>query len=511
MNRPILSLLAVASALLVLTGLASVGQGDDSDGDAQQSTRTNPVQRTELTCPRPTISDSGTTWYTAITPTSDDGSAGGQNGSAELYAAPEYDPGSDQSDQEDESGSTDDAEPVAALTETGQPVTDTTKDADAPALTGTAEGSLAPGWTVQQTTSVESGLGRGLMGTSCQRASAESWFTGASTAATRDDYVHLVNPGSETTVVDIELYGPDGRLTAEAGEGITVPGGSSVPVRLSTLTDEAVDSLAVHVTARSGRIGAQVEAVDEERGADWLSATAQRGQGTLVMPGIPGDATSVRLTVFTPAEENVTLDVAFAGKGGTIVPAGNETVSVSSGTVTTVDLGDIAQGETGSLVLTRSDGSDTGFVAAAVEVTRGKEGGEQEIAFIPATSSIGERATVSGNTAEGTELSLTAPQGNAEVEVTISAGSDGGQAVTERYSVSGKTTLSVTPEVSSDTEGRFAITVRHVSGGPVYAARTLSTGGEDGDGTMFTIQTMPDDESAVTVPETEQDYSILTE
>ncbi len=75
---------------------------------------------------------------------------------------------------------------------------------------------------------------------------------------------------------------------------------SAEPVLLSTLTDEKQTDVTVHVVVRSGRVGAAVQALDDELGGDWLPASADPS-GSLVMPGIPKDATGVRLIAFTPA------------------------------------------------------------------------------------------------------------------------------------------------------------------------------------------------------------------
>ena len=137
----------------------------------------------------------------------------------------------------------------------GKPVTGDESGADAPALLGTAEGRFAPGWTVQETTEVAAGSGRGLQGVNCTAPDTEFWFPGASTADDRTDYVHLTNPDDSAAVVDIELYGKDGALKSTVGEGITVQPHSSDPVLLSTLTDEQQTNLTVHVTVaqRPGR------------------------------------------------------------------------------------------------------------------------------------------------------------------------------------------------------------------------------------------------------------------
>ncbi len=532
MNRPTISLLAVGGALLALTGVATLGPGDGSTDSASPGDASpRPVERTTLTCPRPTEAESATTWYTGYTPVGEAASEQ-EAGAAELFPAPEYVPdtddptdgeeGSDEGGDGGESGdgegteAAEDAEPVARLQEPGLPVTVSTEKADAPALAGTAEQSLAPGWTVQQTTSVASDSGRGLLGTTCQEPDTEFWFAGASTAEARHDYVHVINPDPAATVVDIELYGPDGRLETDAGQAITVPGGSALPVRLSTLTDEELDDLAVQVTARTGRVGAQVEVVDEELGADWLSpATVAEGQ--LVLPGIPADATDVRLVAYAPGDEDVTFDVGLAGPSGVITPAGNETVSVRSGSLTTLELGNLAQGEAGSLVLTPSEGSGGGPVVAALRIAAaahdedGEATGAEELAFVPASAPVEQRGSVAGNTADGTQLTLTATHGPVEVEVTVSAGSDGGEPFTESYTLDARTTVAIAPEIPEGTKGRYAITVERVGGdGRLYAARTLSEGGGEED-LMVTVQPFSDDRSTVAVPETEEDLSVLTD
>lgn len=506
MNRITTPLLAVVATLAALAGLTAVGAGANDAGPAGR-TRQMPVQRTALTCPRPSASPIASTTYTAYTPVSEGGDDAPEAGTAGLLPAPEYAPGArDDTGAPDGAAGREPAKPVAPLAEPGVPVSVTTERENAPALAGTAEGRLAPGWTVQQTTSVASGAGRGLQATACQTPDTAFWFAGAATVASRHDYVHLTNPDPAATVVDIELYGPDGRLEQASADGVTVPGHTSVPVLLSTLTSEPHADLAVEVTARTGRIGAQLEAVDERLGADWL-APATAPPGPLVMPGIPGDARTVRLMAFVPGEEDVTVHVGLAGPTGTITPAGQGTLSLSSGTLTAVDLGALTRGEPGSLVLTPDRGSGGSPVIAALRVTRG-EGDAQELAFIAPTGPLEQRAIAAGNTPRGTALSLVAPGKAVKIEVTVAAGTEGGEAVTETHTVGGGTTLALAPQVPKGTAGRYALTVTRVGGGPLYASRTLAA--TVGGVPAFTIQTLPDDRSTVRVPEARQDPSILT-
>ncbi|MFF7280225.1 DUF5719 family protein [Streptomyces griseorubiginosus] len=491
MNRTTLSLLAGTVALAAVTGFATL-----SSPKAAETARTAaelPVERTSLLCPAPSTSEVAETAYTSFTPVTKDTGSGGQ---AELKAATEESDGKSK-------GKKKAAKPVLTPKEPGTPVTGDTSGGDAPALVGTAEGKFAPGWTVQETTEVAAGAGRGLQGVNCSAPDTEFWFPGASTAADRTDYVHLTNPDDSAAVVDIELYGKDGALDSTLGEGITVAPHSSDPILLSTLTEEKQEDLTVHVNVRSGRVGAAVQALDDKLGGDWLAASTDPS-GSLVVPGIPKDATAVRLVAFTPSDSDADLKVQLASPSGLITPAGNETLHVKGGMTTAVDLGDVTRGEAGSLVLTPTDASVP--VVAAVRVVRGK-GDDQETAFIPATRPVGTRATVADNSAKGSTLSLTAPTRTATVKVTASAGSGGGEAVSKTFTIKAGTTQDVEAPTPTGLKGTYALTVEHVSGGPVYGARTLAATEDGVPG--FTIQTLPDDRGMVAVPEADEDLSVL--
>ncbi|MEV7736832.1 DUF5719 family protein [Streptomyces sp. NPDC088921] len=490
MNRTTVSLIAGTAALAAVTGFATLSspQAAGTAGTAAEL----PVERTSLLCPAPSTSDIAETSYTSFTPVTKDAAGGGK---AELQAAT--------AESDGKSAGKKAVKPVLEPEEPGKPATGDTSGGDAPALVGTAGGKFAPGWTVQETTKVAAGSGRGLQGVNCSAPDTEFWFPGASTAADRTDYVHLTNPDDSAAVVDIELYGKDGALDSKLGEGITVAPHSSDPILLSTLTDEKQENLTVHVNVRSGRVGAAVQALDDKLGGDWLAASADPS-GSLVLPGIPKDATAVRLVAFTPGDSDADLKVRLASPTGLITPAGNETLHVKGGMTASADLGDVTRGEAGSLVLTPTDTSVP--VVAALRVVRGK-GDDQETAFIPATRPVGTRATVADNSAKGTTLSLTAPTRAATVRVTASAGSKGGESVSKTFTLKAGTTENVAAPTPTGLKGTYALTVEHVSGGPVYGARTLAATADGVSG--FTIQALPDDRGMVAVPEADQDLSVL--
>jgi hypothetical protein len=506
-NRTTLSLIAGVTVLAAVTGFASLSTPDASGTDTAKAAAELPVERTSLLCPAPSISDLAETSYTSFTPVT----KGTENaGKAELRPAAEQsadagDNGGDKTTGKtgSKAGKPKAGKPVLEPKEPGTPATGDASGADSPAVVGTAEGKFAPGWTMQETTEVAAGTGRGLQGVNCTAPDTEFWFPGASTDAERTDYVHLTNPDDSAAVVDIELYGKDGALKSTLGEGITVQPHSSEPILLSTLTDEKQANLTVHVNVRSGRVGAAVQAMDDKVGGDWLAASTDPA-GSLVLPGIPKDATAVRLIAFTPGDADADLKVRLASPSGPITPAGNETLHVKAGMTTAVDLGDVTRGEAGSLVLTPTDRSVP--VVAALRVVRGK-GAKQETAFIPATRPVGTRATSADNSGKGSTLSLMALGSAAKVKVTASAGSEGGTAVSKTYTIKAGTTQDVEAPTPSGLKGTYALTVEPLSGGPVYAARTLAATEDGVPG--FTVQTLPDDRGTVAVPQADQDLSVL--
>jgi hypothetical protein len=517
-NRTTLSLIGVSTALAAVTGLAALTAPAPPSAGGRPVAERLPVQRSTLVCPQPSSSSLAETRYTAYTPPND---VEGE-GEAALLPLPEKDTGTDDGGGEDDSGKDGEdgkekdsggqgkqqkPEPVLPLKKPGTPVTDTDSGSAAPALAGSADGAFAPGWTVQQTTVVAAGSGRGMHGTVCTAPNTDFWFPGASTAGDRQDFVHLTNPDDTAAVVDLELYGKDGALAGDAGRGLTVPPRSTLPVLLSTLTDEPVTDLSVHAVVRSGRVSAQIQAADEKRGGDWLPP-AGVPRPTAVLPGIPADARSVRLVVHAPGDRDADLKVRVATPNGTITPAGSETLHVKAGMTTSVDLDELTQGAAASLILTPSGSGDAAPVVAAARVTRGEKG-RQETAFIPATTPVEQRATAADNRKEGTTLSLLALDGEAKVRVTASAGSEGGSPQSKTYTLKSGTTTDAEAPQPKNGKGTYALTVERLSGGEVYAARTLA---EKEDGVpRFTVQTLPDDRGRVAVPRAEQDLSVLQE
>ncbi|WP_019886845.1 DUF5719 family protein [Streptomyces purpureus] len=511
MKRTTLSLIAAATALAAVTGFAALTAPDGPQATEAKAPARLPVERTSLLCPSPSSSELAETVYTSYTPAGTAApDAKGGTGADPAPAKAELKPANATLTDPDTKKKTDKApapdKATLTLTQSGKPASATANGAGAPALVGSASGSLAPGWTTQQTTVQAAGTARGLLGVSCTAPDTDFWFPGASTAKERQDYVHLTNPDDTAAVADIELYGPEGVLKSSLSEGIPVPARSSVPVLLSTLTAAPPTAdLTVHVTTRTGRVGAVVRSADDKLGSDWLSASADPS-GTLVLPGIPADATSVKLIAYAPGDDDAEVKIQLAGATGTFTPAAQQSLHVKSGMTAAVELKNVTRGEPGSLLLTPARKEQATPVVAALRVIRGS-GEKQEIAFVPATGPVGARSAVADNRSSGSTLSLTAPAAAAEVKVTASAGTQAGAPVSKTYTVKAGTTLAVAPPVPAGLKGSYALIVETVSGGPVHASRTLAVP-QDGI-PMFTIQTLPDDKGTVEVPTARQDLTVL--
>lgn len=490
-SRTTQSLLGAVGVLALAIGIAEVHPPTGQAAVTGTAVRTA-VQNSGLVCPPP-LQGSGSTVYSLAAPGSSSSTA--SSGSASLTplsAASGTGGGS--------AGSSGSAAP-ALVQQTalgGATTAKATAGDKAPALIAAAEGTTAPGFTVQQTTT----NGSSVSGTSCTESATDFWFVGADSDKGSNDYVELTNVEDVSSDVDIQIFNPSGEVEGTSAANIEVPAGQTVSLLLSALLGpgNADTSLAVHVIVHTGRIAAALHADSGSEGADWVPATTLAT--SQVIAGLPGDLSDATLVVADPGAADADLSIHLAWQGGLIVPSGHDTIHVKAGQVTSVDLGAITKGQPAALVLTPSGVGQTVPFIAGVQVVRGKSG-STDTGYLAGAASIGQRATAAGNTAGTTTLLLSDP-GTTAAAVKVSSLGAGGAPVVQTVQVAAGTTVSVTPQAPSGA-GTFAVTVEPVSGGPVYAARMIGT--KDGSG--FTVQQLADDRSTVQIPQVVQDGSIL--
>ncbi|MGA4540279.1 DUF5719 family protein [Uniformispora flossi] len=481
MKRTTLSLVVVVAVLALVVGFATMTK--PSAGHATEAKpRQVPIQRTDAVCPQVRANPGASTLYTAYTPAS--ASAGAGAGEATL---------TELADRTKVRGKAD---------AVGRPVSLPVDTAENPPLGWTASGSFAAGFAAQSTTRLATGTGRGLSGTVCETPGTDEWFVGTSTAPNRESYLYLANSTNVGAQVDVELYGPDGAIQIDGVRSMTFAPGEAQNIRLDTLK-AGLPVATVHVIARTGRIAAAVRDTQGATGSDWLPQAGQPGR-SFVVPGLPADASSVKLTVFGASDTDTEVGVEIIGKASTFKPAGFESVTVKRGEVKELDLGPITQGEAGALKLTAARAD----VLVGVRVVRGS-GDNTDAAFLAGTPALGGRGVVADNRAGGAftdTVFLTAPQGAAKVRLIAAAGGD---PATADVDVPAGTTVAVPAPVPAGA-GQFALSIEPQPGsGPVHAARMIN---EQADKVpMFTIQGSSPARETVDLPTVRGDLTIMVQ
>lgn len=159
---------------------------------------------------------------------------------------------------------------------------------------------------------------------SCLAPSSSSWFAGVGAGAGHRSILELTNPDSGTAVADVTVYGRSGVVDAPDLRGVSVPGGTSVQLDLSSIIPRR-DELSLQVVAARGRIGATV--VDRfdpiGRGAtvtDWLPAQAEPSTSNLLLGIGPGDGARRTLTVANGGPDEVLASVKVVTEKSVFTP-----------------------------------------------------------------------------------------------------------------------------------------------------------------------------------------------
>lgn len=288
-----------------------------------------------------------------------------------------------------------------------------------PAIRAYGEGSLAPGLVADQWGRDPGGRGRGMASTACAPAASEFWFVGGGAIAGRQTRVVLVNPDQSSAVVDVIIHGPEGLIDAPAGRGLVVKGEDRLVVRLDVLAP-GVTATAVHVLARTGRIGASID--DEQRtglstvGTDWIPQAALPATRVYV-PGIVNGAGARVLSIGAPGEDDAIVDIRVIAPDGTFAPAERSRVEVSADSVVTLDMAPVLDKRPATLELTSNvpivAGMRQFFGGRNVQDETSFSAGAQPFAGPSAASGLPVRA------ATDVRLLITAPEEDAQVDVVL--------------------------------------------------------------------------------------------
>ncbi len=344
-------------------------------------------------------------------------------------------------------------------------------------LIARAEGALAPSFAAGQVTRVTGGRGRGLMATSCAAPSADAWFVGGGGAVGRRTTVWLTNTDSTAAVVDLDIFGPDGRVETPGAIGVEVAPHSQQSLRLDVLTP-GLKRAALHVVTRAGRVAAAVTDVDTvgliPRGADFVPASAAPST-TVVVPGVLGGSEGRRvLQVASPGDTDAIVDVRIVADDGTFAPESAALIEIPAGSVASVDLAKYLDGSTAAAVLLSSDVP----VVAGLRTVLPLGGNRAETTYTAGTLPVSGAAAfgpVNVDEAHGASLMLTAPSGPAVVAVTVVPPVGGELRTTEVAVPAGTTFRYALPAMPAGSA--VVVTVVEVAPAPAATGPDAAAGG----------------------------------
>lgn len=440
LRHPLAPPLATLAVLALVLGLAEFTEPTDAGAGSTSEAGRAEVGRATIVCPEPSVGRVAV----ATAP-------GAEGGGHARISTP---------------GTEDERQALGELSQHGA-VWRTQLGADAPPAVIRAQGSLAAGIEAEQTSNTGTGPGQGLSATRCVLPDTSSWFVTDGVEFGRQTQLHLLNVDGRPVSVNVDVLGPDGPVDSAAGKGITVDPHSRTSIDLGALAPQA-SIAAVHVRTRAGRVAAALHSKatrgDGAHGTDWVPRTlAPRKE--LVLPGLPAGQGTRRLLLAAPGDNSAGVTVQAVTPEGTYDLRSAETISVSPGTVTSVDLTEGLSGRAAALRV-RSNVPIT--AAAAVGTNDG-------LAYVSATPPLRDSAVIADSGSGGTSgrLLLSAPLQAAGVRVRR-FGANGAQGDPETVRIPSARTVSVKLTPPAQDAGEAAVAVAPVEGsGPVYGARTL--------------------------------------
>jgi hypothetical protein len=467
-------LLAIAVALLVVTATLATLLSGDSTSTAVVAPEVVPVTETVVACPglrsREGFTESA---VAAATPPRVPGVDPAAPGSGVVRT---LDPNRSRE------------KTLISLREPGDRGSYVGRNGERDSVTGSATGSLAPGFSVTQTERTVDGQGRGLASTQCQPTGTDFWFVGPASDVGQRAVLVLTNPEDSAATVDVTIHGPDGLVDA--------PGARGIQVEPRTRTEVALDEvapgepvLALHVQVRVGRLSAAVTETDvkgfDPLGTDWFPA-AEAPDTRQVVPGVPpvrqGRDSTVHLDIVAPTDAAV-VTVKIVTPEGSFSPKGGDVVQVPAGGVTSVNLTEALQGEASSIVLA----SDVPVTAGARVVLENPDIFGDAL-YLAAAESLSAPAVVPDNRTTKdlqTRLLFTAVAAPAAATVTAFAGGEEWTLGTVQLAADTTQVLTVEPhQVQGRTIRSFGLVVTPTTGSPgtssLYVVRMLDEEGPRG-------------------------------
>ncbi|WP_332643210.1 DUF5719 family protein [Aeromicrobium sp.] len=253
--------------------------------------------------------------------------------------------------------------------------------------------------------------GGGLSVGSCSASVDSAWFLGLGSGVKHFSSVTLTNGTTAPAAVDLDLWGPDGKIDAVGAKSIVIKPHTTRRVQLE---DRAAGEpeLALRVLRRRGAVSAVVNDFSTAvfGGTEPVTATAppRRSQ---VVGGLVSGANGRTLVLLNPGTTTARVEVDVIGPKSTFKPEGLDAIKVKGGSLRLVEVPSTAGGARQALRVT-SDAP----VAATVRMAPN----ELDYAYAESVLALDGPAVVPVKLGEGVsapDLILTAPRKTAAVQV----------------------------------------------------------------------------------------------
>ena len=307
----------------------------------------------------------------------------------------------------------------------------------------------------------------GFAATDCAVPSSESWLVGGSTVTGRTTLLELNNPSKVAALVGVTVFSETGTIQAAGTDGILVPAGGQHILSLAGFAP-GIASPVVKVISEGGQVTAHLQEsivrTLDPGGVD-LVGTTTRPSTVTVIPGIVvADHETIEAAAGLQGYQDIqgvlrVLVPGDPGDGSTSVtvsvisedassPTSEATITVDTGRVADVPLGDFAAG-TYTIVVTTEAPAVAAIRTSAVTLAAAASAGAEptvaatDLAWFVGAPELRDRALVS--TAPGPQPMVhLVNTGTAEAVVTLEPTSGGGAGNTVTIAAGGAVAVPVT-------------------------------------------------------------------
>lgn len=253
--------------------------------------------------------------------------------------------------------------------------------------------------------------GGGLVVGSCPGVVDDAWLLGLGSGDQHFSTLILTNLADSTAAVDLDLWGPEGKIDAVDAESVVIEPFSVRRIRLDSLA-AGESELAVHVTRRRGSVSAVANDTSTATFRGTEPVTANTGPSRdQVVGGLVKGAAGRTLLVLNPGTTTARVDVEVIGRTTTFTPAGLEGIRVKAGSLRAVTVPKSAGAGEQALRVTSDEP-----VAASVRMAPTT----QDFAYAEANVPLDGPTIVPvdvGTDVDAPRLHLSTPKGAASVEL----------------------------------------------------------------------------------------------